>query len=150
MNTTNDSHTDCRLRVRYAETDRMGVVHHSNHFVWFEAARSEYCRARGFSYRQMEEEGHCLLMVAEARCRYKAPLYYEDIIVVRTRIKNLRRKFIAFSYEIFRESTMQLIATGETSHMVTDKDGNPSMISEEYLSRLRSGTEIPKDHPVFL
>src|ERR1700736_3420988 len=79
---------ETRLRVRYAETDKMGVVYHANHFIWFEIGRVEFLRQLGFSYRDMEEKDRCFIAVVDARCRYKAPARYDDEITVRTHLKN--------------------------------------------------------------
>ena len=108
------------LRVRYAETDKMGVVYHANYLIWFEIGRTEFCRARGFSYRDMEENENAFLVVAESYCRYKAPAYYDDVLRVRTHITELRRRSLRFGYEIVRESDGTVIAEGETGHVVTD------------------------------
>lgn len=113
---------EASLRVRYAETDKMGVVYHANYLVWFEIGRTEYCRARGFSYRDMEESENAFLVVAESYCRYKAPAYYDDVLIVRTHITELRRRSLRFGYEIIRESDGVVIAEGETGHVVTDAD----------------------------
>jgi acyl-CoA thioester hydrolase len=112
------------LRVRYAETDKMGVVYHANYLVWFEIGRTEFCRARGFSYRDMEENEDAFLVVVESYCRYKAPAYYDDVLIVRTHITELRRRSLRFGYEIIRESDGTVIAEGETGHMVTDANGH--------------------------
>src|ERR671921_157176 len=90
------------LRVRYAETDRMGVVYHANYLVWFEIGRTEFCRARGFAYKDMEENDHAFLVVAESYCRYKSSARYDDELVVRTHITELRRRSVRFGYEIIR------------------------------------------------
>lgn len=111
------------LRVRYAETDKMGVVYHANYLIWFEIGRTEYCRARGFSYRDMEESENAFLVVAESYCRYKAPAYYDDVLIVRTHITELRRRSLRFGYEIVREADGVVIAEGETGHVVTDGNG---------------------------
>ena len=111
------------LRVRYAETDKMGVVYHANYLVWFEIGRTEFCRARGFSYRDMEENENAFLVVAESYCRYKAPAYYDDVLMVRTHITELRRRSLRFGYELVRESDGVVIAEGETGHVVTDANG---------------------------
>src|ERR687885_548421 len=74
------------LRVRYSETDKMGIVYHANYLIWFEIGRTEFCRARGFSYREMEENDHAYLVVAESYCRYKAPAYYDDELIIRIHI----------------------------------------------------------------
>ena len=74
-----DDWHETEIRVRYAETDKMGIAHHSNYLIWFEAGRSDLCRARGFSYKDMEEKDDALMVVAESYCRYKSPAYYEDV-----------------------------------------------------------------------
>jgi acyl-CoA thioester hydrolase len=124
------------LRVRYAETDRMGVVYHANYLIWFEIGRTEFCRARGFSYRDMEENDGAFLVVAESYCRYKAPAYYDDELVVRTQITELRRRSLRFGYEIVRVSDGQIIAEGETGHVVTDSNGRVRSLPEIYRDLL--------------
>lgn len=113
---------ETRLRVRYVETDQMGVVYHSNFLIWFEVGRVEFLRQLGFTYRDMEREDGCYIAVVDARCRYKAPARYDDEILVRTFFKNLRASLIHFGYEIFREPDMTLLAEGETTHIVTDAE----------------------------
>ena len=88
---------ETRLRVRYAETDQMGVVYHSNHLIWFEVGRVELMRQLGFSYRDMEREDGRFIAVAEAKCRYRAPVYYDQEVVVRTRLKKVRESVVVFS-----------------------------------------------------
>ena len=126
------------VRVRYAETDKMGVVYHANYLIWFEIGRTEYCRARGFSYRDMEETGDSFLVVAESYCRYKAPAYYDDELIVRTHITELRRRSLRFGYEIVRLSDDQIIAEGETGHVVTDGDQRVRTLPEAYRALLTS------------
>ena len=121
-----------RLRVRYAETDQMGVVYHSNHFIWFEIGRTEFCRQRGIAYRQMEQEDGLYIIVAEARCRYKAPAHYDDELIVRTCLRESRKRVLVFGYEIYREPELELIAEGETVHVITDKDGRPRALPDKY------------------
>jgi acyl-CoA thioester hydrolase len=111
---------ESRLRVRYAETDQMGVVYHANHFIWFEIGRVELMRQLGFVYREMEREHECFIPVVDARCRYKAPARYDDEIVVRTHLKNVRESVIHFGYELVRASDGELLAEGETTHMILD------------------------------
>jgi acyl-CoA thioester hydrolase len=113
---------ETEIRVRYAETDQMGIVHHSNYLIWFEAGRSEFCRARGFSYKEMEEKENALMVVAECYCRYKAPAFYEDVLLIRTKIEELRSRSLRFVYEIYRPSDQSLLAEGETLHLVTDNN----------------------------
>jgi acyl-CoA thioester hydrolase len=119
---TQDWH-ETALRVRYAETDKMGVVYHANYLIWFEIGRTEFCRARGFSYRDMEEDDHAFLVVVESYCRYKAPAHYDDELLVRTHVTELRRRSLRFGYEIVRPSDGKIVAEGETGHVVTDVEG---------------------------
>ncbi|MGH9404333.1 MAG: acyl-CoA thioesterase [Terriglobia bacterium] len=120
------------LRVRYAETDQMGVVYHANYLVWFEIGRTDFCRQRGFAYREMEEGDGLYIMVAEARCRYKAPARYDDEIEVRTTLRGMRKRVLIFGYEVFRPLTGDLLAEGETVHVVTDRDGHPRVLPDKY------------------
>ena len=132
---------ETEIRVRYAETDKMGIVHHSNYLIWFEAGRSELCRARGFSYKEMEENDNALMVVAESYCRYKSPAYYEDVLTVRTRVAEVRSRAIRFIYEIVRPSDATLLAEGETLHLVTDQNKKVRQIPEIYKERLLSDPE---------
>jgi acyl-CoA thioester hydrolase len=96
---------ETRLRVRYAETDQMGVVYHSNHFIWFEVGRVELLRQMGFSYRDMETDDNRFIAVAEAKCRYRAPARYDEEVVVRTQLLNVRESVVHFGYELRRAKT---------------------------------------------
>ncbi len=136
MNAKGDAN-ETRLRVRYAETDQMGVVYHSNHFIWFEVGRVELLRQLGFSYRDMEINDHCFIAVAEAKCRYRAPARYDDEIVVRTRLLNVRESVIHFGYELCRSDGL-LLAEGETTHIVIDGNMNVTPLPEKYLSVFRA------------
>ncbi len=124
------------IRVRYAETDQMGIVHHSNYLVWFELGRSDFCRSRGFSYKEMEERDNALMVVAEAYCRYKSPAYYEDLLTIRTKIAEIRSRSIQFVYEVFRESDGTLLAEGETLHLVTDNNKKVRSLPQIYKEKL--------------
>jgi acyl-CoA thioester hydrolase len=126
--------SEARIRVRYAETDQMGVVYHANHFIWFEVGRVELLRQLGFSYRDMEASDGCFIAVVDARCRYKAPAHYDDEIIVRTHIKNIRNSLIHFGYELLRANDGLLLAEGETTHLVTDPQLNVTAIPEKYMS----------------
>lgn len=128
---------EVKIRVRYAETDQMGVVYHANYFVWFEVGRVEFLRAMGFSYREMEENDACFIAVVDARCRYKAPAHYDDEITVRTSLKNVRESVIHFGYELVRVSDGTLLAEGETMHVVTDAEMKRRTIPEKYMQRFR-------------
>jgi acyl-CoA thioester hydrolase len=143
-----DGWHETEIRVRYAETDKMGIVHHSNYLIWFEAGRSDLCRARGFSYKAMEEEDGALMVVAEAYCRFKSPAFYEDILIIRTQVAEIRSRSIRFIYEIFRPSDAVLLAEGETLHVVTDNDKKVRQIPEVYKERLAGVTAaqaFPRD-----
>src|ERR687894_3045522 len=124
------------LRVRYAETDKMGIVYYANYLVWFEIGRTDYCRARGFSYRDMEENDNAFLVVAESYCRYKSAAYYDDELIVRTQITELRRRSLRFGYEIVRVSDGVVIAEGETGHVVTDRSNRVISMPEAYRAAL--------------
>jgi acyl-CoA thioester hydrolase len=128
---------ETQLRVRYAETDRMGVVYHSNFAVWFEVGRVEAMRQFGFSYLQMERDG-CHLPVVELRCRYKAPAYYDDVITIRTYVKNLRPSLLHFGYEVSRSQDGTLLAVGETVHLSRDDHGGKCAFPPKYLAALRA------------
>ena len=123
---------ETRLRVRYVETDQMGVVYHSNFLIWFEVGRVEALRELGFHYRDMEREDGCFIAVVDARCRYKSPAYYDDDILVRTRIRNVRGSLIHFQYEIVRAADSTLLAEGETTHIVTDANMQKRELPEKY------------------
>ncbi len=120
------------IRVRYAETDQMGKVYYSNYLVWFEVGRTEYCRKRGFSYRDFERNNDAYLAVAEAKCRYHRPARYDDVIVIRTRIEAFRKRTVLFQYEISQRETEHLVATGNTLHVVLDARGRPRTFPEAY------------------
>jgi acyl-CoA thioester hydrolase len=130
--------SESRLRVRYAETDQMGVVYHSNYFIWFEVGRVDLLRELGFTYREMEREDGCYIAVVDARCRYKAPARYDDEVVVRTHLKNVRESVVHFGYEAVRVSDGTLLAEGETTHIVTDANMKIKPIPAKYLGVFRS------------
>ena len=126
------------VRVRYSETDKMGIVYYANYLVWFEIGRTDYCRARGFSYRDMEESDNSFLVVAESYCRYKAPAYYDDELIIRTHITELRKRSLRFGYEIIRPADDTIVAEGETGHVVTDSSGRVRSFPDGYIQRLLS------------
>ena len=126
---------ETRLRVRYAETDRMGIVYYANYFVWMEVGRVAYCRETGFEYRDMELEGGVMLTVTEAKCRYRAPARFDDQVRVQTWLTEARSRTVRFAYEMHRVSNDQddqLLVTGETLHMVCDLEGKPVRLPEQY------------------
>ncbi len=130
--------SETRLRVRYAETDQAGMVYHSNYLIWFEVGRNEHCRNHGFNYRDMETNEDAFLPVTEANLRYRSPAKYDDIILIRTRSKEIRSRAITFEYEVRREADQTLLATGETKHIVMDGQGRARSFPSEYAEKLRS------------
>jgi acyl-CoA thioester hydrolase len=127
------------VKVRYAETDQMGVAYYANYLIWFEVGRSQFCNDRGFSYRDMERETELYLMVAEANCRYRTPARYEDDLIVRTRIDEVTRRTVVFGYEITRADGAS-VAVGETTHVLINRQGRPSSFPEKYLALLKGET----------
>ena len=139
MQTT--EHHDTTVRVRYAETDQMGMVYHANYFVWFEVGRVELMRALGIEYKRMEIEDDCHIVVADVRCRYHASALYDEVIRIRTSISESRNRTIRFAYEVFRDSDDELLAIGETLHVICGSNGKPKLLPEEYRAIL--GTASP-------
>lgn len=123
------------VRARYAETDQMGVVYYANFFIWFEIGRVELLRALGHSYYDMEKVDDCHIVVAEAQCSYRKPAVYDDLLRIRTRVTELRRRTIRFGYEVTRNGN-ELLATGETLHVICDKSGRPKSLPEKYMKAL--------------
>jgi acyl-CoA thioester hydrolase len=134
---SNHHQNETTLRVRYAETDQMGVVYHSNHLIWFEVGRVELMRQMGFSYRDMERDEDRFIAVAEVKCRYRAPVYYDEEVLIRTRLKSVRESVVIFDYELVRVGTGALLAEGETTHIVTDSKMKIAALPEKYLTAFR-------------
>jgi len=135
---------ETRLRVRYAETDQMGVVYHSNHFIWFEVGRVEFMRQMRFSYRDLERDEGRFIAVAHASCDYRSPVYYDEEVVVRTWLKSVRDSVIVFNYELLRPDTNTLLAEGETLHIVTDSEMKLTKMPEKYLKTFRAAVRPKK------
>src|SRR6185436_11416008 len=131
---------ETRFRVRYAETDKMGVVYYANYFVWMEIGRTDYCKSVGFSYRDMERED-ANIAVVDASCRYVAPARYDDEIGVQTTVERVDRRLITFAYSISNAETEDVFAEGRTVHIAVNKEGRKISIPEKYLALLR-GTYI--------
>ena len=129
-------YVDVDVRVRYAETDQMGVAYYGSYVVWFEVGRSEYCRVKGFSIGELEGMGHGLVVV-DLRCRYKGSVKYDELIVVRTHLKDLKTRMVTFGYRILRKETQEVVAYGETRHLCLNKRGNPGRMPKKFLSRLK-------------
>jgi acyl-CoA thioester hydrolase len=134
MNTKQDERdfVETALNVRYAETDQMGIVYYANYFVWFEVGRVAWCRAKGFRYAEMESNDKLFLIVAESTCRYKAPARFEDDLVVRTTLAKATDRMIRYRYEIRKKAGWELLATGETAHVVIDTNFRPSRLPDHY------------------
>lgn len=131
------------VRVRYAETDQMGIVYYANYLVWFEIGRVELLRSLGLAYSQLETDHQCILPVVEASCRYKSPARYDDRIVIETRPSLLRGSVIKFAYRILREASAEgeerkLLAEGETVHVVCDDQLNKKPLPPEHEAALRA------------
>ena len=118
-----------RVRVRYAETDQMGVVYYANYLVWFEIGRTDLLRQNGWSYREMEVDGYSLPVI-DAQCAYKASAKYDDEIEVRTSGGMLSPVRVKFSYEVVRAADRRVLATGSTVHATLDRDGKPCRLPE--------------------
>ncbi len=137
MNSNGAHVNQARLRVRYAETDQMGVVYHSNHLIWFEVGRVEFMRELGFSYRDLERDDGRFIAVAEVNCRYRAPVYYDEEVIVRTWLRTVRESVVVFDYELVRAENTALLAEGETTHIVTDAQMKIAALPDKYLKVLR-------------
>ena len=134
---------EARVRVRYAETDKMRVVYHSNFIVWFEIGRVELLRKLGFRYRDMETEDDCHIAVVDVRCRYKAPAYYDDELIIRTSLKHMRGSMMLFHYEVVRTSDNLLLAEGETTHIVVNSKFEKTALPEKYLRAFAAAAREP-------
>jgi len=125
------THVNTTLRVRYAETDQMGVVYYANYLIWMEVGRVEFCRAQGIRYRDMEQSDGILLVVAEANCRYLAPARYDDEVRIATTLTQSTPRLIRFDYELFNQSGTQL-AHGFTKHIFCGRDLRPTKLPDKY------------------
>jgi acyl-CoA thioester hydrolase len=121
-----------RVRVRYAETDQMGVVYYANYLVWMEVARVEFCKALGFRYRDMELEDGVLLAVVEAQCRYIYPARFDEEVIVDTRIAEANSRFVSFGYEMRLADSDRKVATGSTRHIFCNREMKPARLPEKY------------------
>ena len=133
------------VRVRYVETDQMGVVYHSNFFVWFEIGRVELFRELGVVYKDMEQKDDCFIVVGECKCRFKRPARYDDLLRVRTRISEAGSRKVTFEYEIVNAESGELLATGETVHVICDRLGRSKSLPGLY--RKLFGVRTPDETP---
>jgi acyl-CoA thioester hydrolase len=123
---------DVDIRVRYAETDQMGVAYYANYLVWFEVGRSEFCRKREFRYVDLEALGY-KLVVTDVHCRYRNSARYDEAVIVRTKLKGVNKRMITFGYQILRKDQEEVIAEGETRHICVDSNGKTKSLPEKFL-----------------
>ena len=123
---------DAKVRVRYAETDQMGMVYHANFLVWFEVGRVELMRALGVEYKKMETEDDCHIVVADVHCRYHHSARYDEVLRIRTRIAESKNRVVVFSYEVIRDADGQVLANGKTTHVICGSNGRPKLLPEKY------------------
>ncbi|MGA2328237.1 MAG: thioesterase family protein [Bryobacteraceae bacterium] len=126
---------ETRLRVRYAETDQMGVVYYANYLVWMEVGRVEYCKSAGFNYKDMEQEDGVLLAVVEAHCRYLHPARFDDQVIVKTWVQKASPRMVHFGYEMRLAEDGRLLTTGETKHLFCGRDLKPARLPSRYYTQ---------------
>jgi len=134
---------EARVRVRYAETDQMGIVYHANYLVWFEVGRVELMRQRGLDYKRLEIDEGCWIAVVEATARYKSPARYDDELIIETRVTQLRGHIIRFAYKIRRANDHHLLCEGETVHVVLGRDMKRARIPKKYADLLSAAASHP-------
>lgn len=127
-------------RVRYAETDQMGVAHHRHHFVWFEVGRTEFARRYGFPYFEIETRG-LRLVVVEAACRYRRPFFYDDVVLIHAGLREVSARKIVFEYQLVKKADGELAATGHTVHVVTDPRGRTSSLPGDLLRLIQAAAK---------
>ncbi len=130
-------HAEARVRVRYAETDQMGVVYHANYLIWFEVGRVELLRSLGIPYQRLEQDFDCLIAVVGAELRYRSPARYDDEIAVRTRLVLLRGSLMKIQYQVIRAADERLLCEGETTHVVVSRTMEKRRLPEAYEAAIR-------------
>jgi acyl-CoA thioester hydrolase len=130
--------SESRVRVRYAETDQMGVVYHANYLVWFEIGRVDFIRSLGMDYRSMEREDGLGIAVVDVSARYKSPARYDDELKIETRLAAARGPIIKFHYRVLRHADDVVLCEGETVHVVVDREMKKRTLPEKYASRFAS------------
>jgi acyl-CoA thioester hydrolase len=128
-------YAEARVRVRYAETDQMGVVYHANYLIWFEVGRVEFIRQLGMDYKSMEKEEDALIAVVEVTARYKAPARYDDELIVRTTLAGVRGPIVRFRYAVVRAVDEVVLCEGETVHIVVGRDMKRREMPVRYAER---------------
>ncbi len=121
---------ETQVRVRYAETDRMGLLHHANYFVYFEMARTEMLRARGVAYRDVEDAG-AFLVIIDIGCKFKKPAYYDDLLTIRTIVERVTHVKIVHRYEVYRG--VELLAEGHSTLACVDREGKPQALPDRIV-----------------
>lgn len=129
---------DVTIRVRYAETDQMGVVYHSNYLIWFEVGRVELMRSLGFDYKRMELDDDTYIVVADVHCRYQHPARYDELLTVRSRILEAKTRTLKFGYEVSRQGDQRLLATGHTIHVACSRTGHVKQFPDKYKTAFLS------------
>jgi acyl-CoA thioester hydrolase len=120
------------IRVRYAETDQMGVVYYANYLVWMEVARVDYCKSIGFNYKDMEIDDGILLAVAESHCRYISPARFDDEVSIITKVSSAGRRLVTFDYEM--SCGARRLAEGQTRHIFLNRAFRPVRVPEKYAA----------------
>lgn len=137
-NTTVKACCETRVRVRYAETDQMGVVYHANYLVWFEVGRVEFIRQLGLDYKSMEKEEGCGIAVVDAHLRYRSPARYDDELIIQTTLLAARGPVVRFGYKVLRATDDTLLCEGETVHVVVDREMKKSTLPPRYAKSFAS------------
>jgi acyl-CoA thioester hydrolase len=124
--------TETRLRVRYAETDQMGVVYYANYLIWMEVGRVDLCKACGFNYRDIEQEDGVFFAVAEASCRYRSPARFDDEVIIKTWVELANTRIVIFAYEMRLAENDRVLATGTTRHVFVNKEMHRTRLPAKY------------------
>jgi acyl-CoA thioester hydrolase len=124
--------SETRLRVRYAETDQMGVVYYANYLVWMEVGRVDFCKSRGFQYRDLERDDGIYLAVVESQCRYRYPARYDDEVLVKTTVGDSNSRLISFDYEMSLCESGRILATGSTRHIFVNREIQAVRLPRKY------------------
>ena len=135
-----------RLRVRYAETDQMGVVYYANYLVWMEVARVDYCKSVGFSYEEMEREDGIFLAVSEAHCRYLYPARFDQEVTIATTLAEAHPRMVSFAYDMRLADDGRMLATGHTKHVFVGRELKPVRLPEKYRANfgISAGVQPPR------
>jgi len=124
-------------RVRYSETDKMGVAHNKNYLEWFELGRTEFCRQKGIPYKQIEQKGY-YLVVGEAFCRYRKPLRYDEEFIIRIVLEQVAPKKVVFKYALLTKEERKIVASGYTVHVVTNARAEVCSLPPEILEKIKA------------